>query len=255
MQLPPTIAFIYSLEAWKPITGLRRRGLMRTNKLLFISDHSRTKSHAANPWLASRPSEILHLGLLPEENTPQGTAAGESFVLSIGRISANEGYKGFEELIRVWPAIEKVRPGLRLVLIGDGDDRPRLERVAATANANVQFLGAVDDVTRDAYLRDCRCFCLPARGEGFGLVYLEAMRAGKAVLAGSTDAGREIVVDGVTGRTADPANSEGLVQAILDVSGGDSTSMGQAGRERYLRHFSYPRFLERFCGQIRELVG
>src|SRR5262249_36465528 len=157
-----------------------------------ISNHTRTLSQAANPWLSALNSDVCHLGLLGTQGDRASAPPAESlpdclsrpFALSIGRMSRDEGYKGHEELIRAWPSLEQARPGLELVLIGDGNDRPRLEGLARQLRARVCFLGAVSDSVRDACLQTCRCFCMPARGEGFGLVYLEAMRAGKPVLAG-----------------------------------------------------------------------
>jgi glycosyltransferase involved in cell wall biosynthesis len=259
----PLLAIIHSLEAWRPIAGLRRSGLGRVDRLLYVSQHSRAKSHEANPWLSSLSNYVCHWGLLPEVDSPQVGAAGQAltngspdlFALSIGRMSWSERYKGHEEMLRLWPAVTRLRPGLRLVFIGDGDDRPRLEELAGGLRIDVQFLGSVDDATRNRYLERCQCFCLPTRGEGFGLVFLEAMRAGKPVLAGSNDAGCEVVVDGLTGRTVDPTNPNELLQGVLDVSGERAEKFGQAGRQRFAAHFSYDRFLDRFSRHVAEVTG
>jgi phosphatidylinositol alpha-1,6-mannosyltransferase len=262
-RLPPSLAFIHGLEAWRQVRGLRRRGLARIDKILYVSGHTRDRSQAANPWLTRVRSAICPWGLLPREAPSQLASASNgfhpvvspegSFALSVGRMARSESYKGHEELIRIWPAVQRVRPGLRLVLIGEGDGRPRLERIAHDLSADVEFLGRVDDAVRNAYLEACRCFCLPSRGEGLGLVYLEAMRAGKPVLAGSGDAGREVVMDGVTGRTVDPTNPVELLQGVLDVSGDKATKMGQAGYQRFQEHFRYERFLDRLTEHVRSV--
>ena len=79
-------------------------------------------------------------------------------------MDASERYKGFEELIRVWPRVREQRPELVLVLIGDGDDRARLEAIANDQGPSIRFVGRVTDQERDAWLAGCRCFCLPSRG-------------------------------------------------------------------------------------------
>jgi phosphatidylinositol alpha-1,6-mannosyltransferase len=264
-RLPPSLAFIHGLEAWGRLSGFRRQGLMRIDRLLYNSRNSRDRSLSANPWLSRLESSNCPLGLMPFENVTSSHGDGNGFrsplqpqgifALSIGRMTKSEAYKGHEEMIRVWPAVERERPELRLVIMGDGDDRPRLQSLARHLAVNVEFLGCVDDFTRDAYLSACRCFCLPSRGEGFGLVYLEAMRAGKPVLAGSRDAGGEVVVDGVTGRAVDAGNSAELLQGILDVSGPRAEAMGLAGFQRFQDHFSYERFLARFSQQIDAVCG
>ncbi len=108
----------------------------------------------------------------------------------IGRMSSGEQYKGYEEMIRCWPLVERIRPDLRLILVGSGDDRPRLEALARNTSQSIDFVGQVSDPERDRLIRECAAFALPSRGEGFGLVYLEAMKVKKPVIAGSWTLGR-----------------------------------------------------------------
>lgn len=260
-RLPPLLGWIHGIECWKPLSRLRRRGLLRVDRLLYISEYTRGRGWIANPWLQDLPSTICHLGLLPAElgaaspSAPGKTVGSRPFALMIGRMAQNERYKGQEEMIRIWPAVQRQRPDLRLVLIGDGDDRPRLEALARGQDADIAFLGRVDDGVRDAYLAACQCFCLPSRGEGFGLVYLEAMRSGKPVLTSRQDAGAEVIVDGETGRAVDPANPEELLQGILDVTGPRAEAMGRAGRQRFQEQYCYEPFLQRFLQLATSLRG
>src|SRR5207253_3011670 len=101
-----------------------------------------------NPWLAALESKTCHLSLFedlhkPIAPHPEGNAAADDnqapgpFALAIGRMARSECYKGHEELIRIWPKVERARPGFRLVMLGDGDDRPRLQELARRAGAGV----------------------------------------------------------------------------------------------------------------------
>jgi phosphatidylinositol alpha-1,6-mannosyltransferase len=259
IELPPVVGLIYGIESWQRLTRLRRCGLQKAAKLLYISQHTRRTSEHWNPWLKRIPGEVCYLGLLPgDESSPAaGRLTGSipgPYAVAIGRMARAEGYKGFEELIRVWPRVEQVHPGLKLVLIGDGSDRARLEALATDQQASVVFTGGVGDGRRDELLQNCAALCLPSRGEGFGLVYLEAMRLGKPVLAGSTDAGREVVADGVTGRAVSGLEPEELLAGILDVVGERGPLLGAAGRMRYVDHFSYGRFYERFSHEVESVV-
>jgi phosphatidylinositol alpha-1,6-mannosyltransferase len=260
--VPPTsvVAMIYGIEAWQQVSGLRRRGLLKADRLLYISQHTRHNCEALNGWMKEIPGEVCYLGLLPDGSrspvaAPLPGCDPGRYAVVIGRMDRGERYKGFDELIRIWPRVERVHPGFKLVLIGDGSDRQRLQSLASDVQASVVFTGGIDDELRDSFLRNCAALCLPSRGEGFGLVYLEAMRLGKPVLAGSMDAGREVVVDGQTGRTVSGQDPEELLAGILDVLGERGRALGLAGRERFLEHFSYPRFYERFTEQLERTVG
>ena len=258
LKRTPVMGWVYSMETWLPVTGMRRRGMQRIDRLLYDSAHARDRSYEANPWLRRLDDGVCYLGLMP----PAGPLAvgslppdvREPFALTVGRISRAERYKGLEEMIRAWSAVERERPGLSLVVIGDGDDRPRLAALAQQLGANVRFLGAADDRTRDDCLRRCRCFCMPSKAEGFGLVYLEAMREGKPVLAGRLDAGREVIVDGVTGRAVDAGNEAELIGGLLDVSGDRAAAFGLAGRKRFEEEFDFPHFRDRLAAEVRRLT-
>lgn len=253
----PVTGWIYGVEAWHPLSATRRRGLQRLDQVLYISRHTQQAAWQANRWLPWVPAAVCHLGLAAETGTRKsgGTPLVEGeFALMIGRMASGERYKGHEEMIRVWPRLADVLPDLPLVVVGNGDDRARLEYLARELRADVRFVGAVDDAARDACLAACRAFCLPSRGEGFGLVYLEAMRQGKPVLAGSGDAGPEVVVDHVTGRTVDPTTEDELLGGLVEVLGPKAELMGQAGRERFQEEFSYQAFVERLAKHYRGLI-
>jgi glycosyltransferase involved in cell wall biosynthesis len=89
------------------------------------------------------------------------------------------------------------RLGMRLKIIGDGRDRPRLEALAG-GNGNVEFLGWVDEATKRHYLEACRGFIFAAE-EDFGIAPVEAMAAGRPVIAYGAGGALDTVVDGMTG--------------------------------------------------------
>jgi len=256
------LGVIHSLEAWTPLSPLRRAAVTRVaheGRWVSVSDHSRRTAISHNPWLEKIDYRVCHLGLLPSEDRAEvgrgvaPSAPTHPFLLVIGRMSRSEGYKGHEELIRAWPRILGSRPDLSLAIVGEGDDRDRLAALARTlgimahspSDIGVHFLGGVDEATKQSALATAAAFALPARGEGFGLVYLEAMRAGRPVLAGTDDSAKEIVRDHQTGRTIDPRVPDAGVQGVLDVTGPAHTGWGEAGRRRFEDTFSFEAFAHR----------
>jgi glycosyltransferase involved in cell wall biosynthesis len=156
-------------------------------------------------------------------------------------MAQEERYKGHDVLIDAWPLVEARHPGARLVIAGDGDDRTRLEQKARALGVDgITFTGPVDAATRAALYRDAAFFVMPSTGEGFGLVYLEAMRAGLACIGGP-GAPAEIIRHGVTGLIVEPG---AVARAVIELFGDPAAcaTMGQAGAARVQEHFTSDAF-------------
>jgi phosphatidylinositol alpha-mannosyltransferase len=106
-------------------------------------------------------------------------------VLFVGRL---EPRKGVDRLIRAMAAVQQHIDDPRLVIVGDGPDRTALESVAREARVDVLFAGRVRDEDLPAYYRAADLVCSPALGgESFGIVLLEAMAAGRPIVATRID--------------------------------------------------------------------
>ncbi|MFL6254382.1 MAG: glycosyltransferase [Pyrinomonadaceae bacterium] len=159
---------------------------------------------------------------------------GPRIVLGVGRLIY---YKGFEHLVRAMKEVDG-----RLVIIGEGPLRGALEQEAERAGVSgrVNFLGHVENVV--PYYHAADVFALPsiARSEAFGIVQLEAMACRKPVVNTRLDSGVTYVsVDGVTGLTVPPADSEALAAALNKLL--EDTALralyGRAARLRVEREF------------------
>jgi phosphatidylinositol alpha-1,6-mannosyltransferase len=200
-----------------------------------------------------------------EEREPAGEAdaalldrLGRGFLLIAGRMASGERYKGHDQLLEALPGLLAAHPGARLAVAGDGDDRARLEAKAASLRlgAAVAFTGFVSEATLAELYRRCAAFAMPSQGEGFGLVYLEAMRAGKPVLAARGSAAEEIVRHGETGILVDPNDRDELTAGLARLLGEPETAarLGEAGHERWQREFGVGRFRERLGPLLERLT-
>ncbi len=245
------ISLLLGVEAWKPLRALERLAMRRSHLLVAISEHTVRRFREANPDFASRPIQVCHLGVGPVHGTSEDAmrSVESPFALIVGRMAAAERYKGHDLLIDIWPRVQAEVPGARLVIVGDGDDRARLEARTVALREHVSFLGHVSDAALAALYRDCAFFVMPSRDEGFGLVFLEAMRAGKACIGG-VGAAAEVIEDGVTGLVVDPAESEQVLKAVLRLFREPETRqrMGRAGAKRLAQHFTEAHFRRRFRG-------
>jgi phosphatidylinositol alpha-1,6-mannosyltransferase len=253
----PYLVPLYGIEVWRPLGWDRRRALARAAVVFAISAHTLERARPFVPGLNGAP--ILPLAL--EERRPEGAIdasllgrLGRGFVLIVGRMDPRERYKGHDQLLEALTAI----PEARLVVAGDGDDRGRLEAKAAGLGMpdRVVFTGFTSEATLMELYRRCAAFAMPSQGEGFGLVYLEAMRAAKPVLAARGSAAEEIVVDGATGLLVDPDDREEMRSALgrlLDHPG-EARRMGEAGFERWRKELGVERFRERLEPLLERLI-
>jgi phosphatidylinositol alpha-1,6-mannosyltransferase len=240
------------VEAWAPLTRLQRAALDRAARLVAISQFTRIGFQKANPRFAARTVDVCHLGVEQGPDARPG-AGGAPSALIVGRMSADERYKGHDPLLELWRDVVAAVPGASLRIVGDGDDRPRLERKAASLGLGDQvvFLGRLDDDALQREYERCTAFVMPSRDEGFGFVFVEAMRAARACL-GSRGAAAEIIMDGETGLLVEPGDRAQLLDAVVRLLRDRvaTATMGVRGRARFLDHFTDERFRVRFTSVL-----
>jgi glycosyltransferase involved in cell wall biosynthesis len=246
------IHLVVGIDAWKPLSTLQAATLRRAWRLAAISQHSSIEFRRANPWFGTAHIPVCHPGLPDLESDP-APSIDKGYALIVGRMSSEERYKGHDVLLELWGDLRTKVPGTDLLVAGEGDDRLRLEEKAKTLGVakEVRFLGKVPRADLHRLYRECGFLVMPSRHEGFGFVFLEAMRAGKACV-GARGAASEIIEDGATGYVVDPDDPRAILSAIekLAVDRGRRTEMGAKGRRRFQACFTRGRFEERLSALV-----
>lgn len=193
-----------------------------------------------------------------EPSPPRPPHAGAPTVLLLGRFDEGDRYKGHRELIECWPKVVACVPMARLVFVGRGPGRPAIEALArkSPACARIEFRGFVPDDELGAVWAETNIFAMPSRGEGFGLVYIEAMRQGIPVVASIHDAAPEVNLDGVTGFNVNLDSAGELPERLIYLLRNPSLAaqFGCNGRERWRQHFRFSCFKERFLPLLHEFL-
>jgi phosphatidylinositol alpha-1,6-mannosyltransferase len=248
--------FLHGIEAWQPLGTFARRSLRGIDQLIANSEFTWQRFLECNRGFARIPCRVVPLGIgdpVVEEPPPP---AEPPAALMLGRLVRSEAYKGHAEIISVWPRVRAQVPGAKLWVAGDGDLRPDLEQLARSGGCadSVVFWGRVSEAKKAELLEGSRCLAMPSRGEGFGLVYLEAMRLGRPCLVSNQDAGREVVRPPEAGLEADPADPEALTSALrrLLQAGPEWNAWSAAARRRYEACFTAAHFQARL---LDALVG
>ncbi len=169
---------------------------------------------------------IVHCGVEPARYADAPAPSGAR-LLFVGRLAA---VKGVPVLLDAFRAARERRPDLTLTLIGDGPDRPALEVAAADLGGVVTFLGYRNQSGVADALAEADALVLPSFAEGVPVVLMEAMAAGRPVVATQVGGVGELVTDGVDGRVVPPGDAVALADAILGVLE-NAVAMGVRGRE------------------------
>jgi glycosyltransferase involved in cell wall biosynthesis len=178
----------------------------------------------------------------------------EPRALFVGRLAPE---KGLDTLIRAWPFVRGDVPKARLVLIGDGPERPALEALARSLGVSraVEMSGVSSDAT--AALRDGELFVLPSREEGMSIALLEAMALGIPLVASSIPGNQRLVTDREHGRIAPVDNPEALARVIVEqwTNWDEAIAMGHAARRRVETEFSIRAVARRHLALFQDVIA
>ncbi len=249
------IVFLHGIEAWRTQTPSMQKHLQSVDLFLSNSNYTWNEFLKYLPEVSQIPhiTTALGFGEPAVDQLPSESGNGTSLLI-IARMSKAEDYKGHREVISAWPQVLKSIPEARLDIVGEGDLRPDLEQMVAERELTnkVRFHGRVDEKTKADLLRRCTAFAMPSRGEGFGIVYLEAMRYGRPCLVSDCDAGREVVNPPEAGLQVDVRDNQAVATAIIRLlaDGEDRQAWSQAARNRYLQNFTVSAYQNRLYQAI-----
>ena len=259
----PYWVMLYGIDAWCELAPAKVEALRAAQQLVAISKFTLDSASARHGLQANKSVCLAPTFSIDESTAPAGATdplheTGLPVVLTVGRLAASERYKGHDVMLDAWPLVLREIPEARYIIVGDGDDRSRLEQRAhqMELSGSVIFKGGVSSAELQSCYDDCRVFALPARteldpraprGEGFGIVFLEAMAHGKPVVGPNIGAPTEFIRDGEHGFLVDPVNPAKLAQALVELLAHPERArqMGEAGRMWVQQQYSYEMFRER----------
>jgi len=255
----------HGIEAWNLNRPAARFGLLRADLILAVSNYTRQRlltEQSLNPerivilpntidresmWARPKPAHLMRRHALTVRN---------KIVLTVARLAEPERYKGYDQILRALPAIKKKIPDVRYVLVGEGGDRARIEGLIRQLDlcGAVVLAGAVPAKELADYYNICDVFAMPSKGEGFGIVYLEALACGKPVLAGNSDGSSEPLQNGKVGVLVDADDVDGIASSLTNILDGtyplDALYSPERLREESLREFGFDVFKERLSSLL-----
>jgi glycosyltransferase involved in cell wall biosynthesis len=235
-----------------PFRFVERALTKRTSRVIAIT-HALRRFCVERVGLPEAKVDVVHYGVddVPAWGHDDPTPPGGRFVLVVGRLV---GQKGVDVAVR---ALAVLPDDVRLAVLGDGPERPRLEALARELGVADRVLlpGRVGDVA--AWLRAAELVLHPVRWEGFGLAVLEAMLAERPVVASAVSAVPELVVGGQTGLLVPPDDAGALAASAAELLADPERAarMGAAGLRRARAEFSVARMVDATLGVYERALG
>jgi glycosyltransferase involved in cell wall biosynthesis len=248
----------------EPVRSGVRAALRLAARTIAISHH--VEGFALHHRLVpAGRTRVVHYGIdiarwaspdRPAGEVRRGLGVDEGEVL-VGIVARLVSFKGHEVLLEAFAAARRDVPGLRLAIAGDGPLRDRLQARAHALlpDGAVRFLGFTEDVP--SLTAACDIIAFPTFSEGFGLAGLEAMAAGRPLIASDVDSLPEIVVDGVTGLLVPPGDAKALAAAIVRLAGDAALRrrLGEDGQRRARSDFSVGAMADRTVAVYEEALA
>ena len=257
----PYVILTYGKEVWQPLPKLERQALQQAASIWTISRYSRDRLITANQ-VNSHQVKILPCvvdgnyftpGSKPPELLDKYNLKDAKVLMTVARLWSGDIYKGVDVTIRALPQILAVFPEVKYLVIGRGDDRPRLAKLAQDLGVGdkVIFAGFVPTEELVAHYRVADAYIMPSQ-EGFGIVYLEAMCCGLPVLSGDGDGSADPLQDGRLGWRVPHRDKDAVAAACIEIFQGENLrTNGQWLRKQTLAKFSKEVFREQVASLIQ----
>ncbi|MBK1986354.1 glycosyltransferase [Sphaerospermopsis aphanizomenoides BCCUSP55] len=251
----PYTVLTYGKEVWETLKNTERNALASASAIWTISRYSRDRACAAN-GINPEKVQMLPCAIDGDKFTP-GDKAPEliekyglkdaKVLMTVARLWSGDIYKGVDVTIRALPQIIQVFPEVKYLVIGRGDDQPRLAQLAQDLGVSdrVIFAGFVPTEALMLHYRLADAYIMPSQ-EGFGIVYLEAMACGVPVLSGDDDGSADPLQDGKLGWRVPHRNPDTVAAACIEIlQGQEQRCDGKWLREQAIAIFGIEAFQQR----------
>ncbi|MEH2459388.1 glycosyltransferase [Nostoc sp.] len=248
----PYTVLTYGKEVWEPLKNQERRALTSAAGIWAISRYSRDRACVAN-GINPKMVQMMPCAIDGDKFTPGSKQpelgkkyglTGAKVLMTVARLWSGDIYKGVDVTIRALSQIAQVFPEVKYLVIGRGDDQPRLAQLAKDLGVSdrVVFAGFVATQELIEHYRLADAYIMPSQ-EGFGIVYLEAMACGVPVLSGDDDGSADPLQDGKLGWRVPHRSSDAVAAACKEMlQGDDQRCDGEWLREQAIALFGIDAF-------------
>lgn len=260
------VVICHGIEVFRPVSGLKKRVLQQADRILAVSTYTKNQLIVQQQLPAEKitvfPNTIDPFFQLPADfgkpaylRQRYGIKEGEKVLFTLTRLNSKEGYKGYDTLVNVLPGLLQRGIRFKYILAGKADavELARMQNLIKQLQLEEHVLLAgfvADEEVTDHYLL-ADVFAMPSKGEGFGIVYIEAMACGLAVLAGNKDGSTEALQFGQLGTLVDPDNADEITAALTNLL--RQEALPATVQQKMLQFFSFEQYRNRLAAILNHI--
>lgn len=254
------VVILHGIEAWRRLSFKQFIGCRWADQVIATTHFTidQLKKHNKN-----LRCNFAVIPLCYEPNPADADTSfkldGEFPILFVARLVKSESYKGLDTIIKATSLLIKKNIPIKLHVIGDGDARVDLEYFAKSqyllGPEQIHFYGLVDQATLQAAYSSAKVFVMPSEKEGFGIVFLEAMRHGVPCIGGNHGGTPEIFKNGGGGLLV-RFDDVGAIATHIEKFFTDpyyAKNIGEAGNDNFIQNYTFETFFKKWKSELVDL--
>lgn len=223
------IIIIHGVEGWKRLKGFKSLLLKKSDLVLTGSNFTKTKLEKVQGVKANRIKMFYNtidpyfsitsdFDINIKQRAHYGLTSQDFILFTLSRLSHKEMYKGYDVVIKCLPELLKTITNIKYVIGGpyDEQEKERLDEIIKTYKLKdvVKITGCINESEIQDHYKMANLFIMPSYGEGFGIVFIEAMVMGLPVIAGNKDGSVDALKNGELGTLVNPGNTQEIIKSV-----------------------------------------
>lgn len=263
------VLIVHGIEVMEPVNGYKKKALDKCDEIWTVSEFTRQNVIRLQQQPAEK-TKIFYNTIDPFFHLPQHftkpaylkerytITPAEKVLLTVTRLNHTENYKGYDKVIAALPIIKKTYPSIRYIIAGAGDEK-EINKIKSLLEQyqlqeNVLLTGYVPDEELTDHFLLSDVFVMPSSKEGFGIVFIEALTCGAAVIGGNKDGTVDALVNGQLGTLVNPDSIEEIASAVVAAlkkqESDSSIKQHQIVQQEVMGHFGFEKFKKRLADYL-----
>lgn len=265
------ILIAHGIEVWQPLKGIKKIFLNKIDNIFAVSNYTKEKlrrvqkidadkinifPNTIDPFFDVPANFVTPLYLKKRYNVSE-----DDFVLfTLTRLSSSEKYKGYDMVIKSLPDLVKRIPNIRYIIAGkyDIEEKLRIEKMVKDLDLNdvVYLAGFLNNEEISDHYQLGDVFIMPSKGEGFGIVFIEAAVCGVKIVAGNKDGSVDALKNGELGTLVDPDSADEITEVVLKLHREKHAWNSQNKKDlqnRTLNYFGFSVFKKKLQKELMEI--